>query len=468
MRIVKIRKNTSRKALILKEQSGAVAILVAICLIVFIGFAAFAIDIGHLYLARNELQNAADAGALAGARFLYNDYGTSVNTNANGIASEAATANKSENVSVEVNWTGGNTGDVQRGHWSFGAGTLERDFYPSDNENPTVLWGVSEEELDQNPDFINAVRVVARREATPITKFFAQIFLLLGMDQAQLDDLFKLSAEAVAYIGYSGELLEDEVEQPIAICEEALECIDPDTGQTLPGYCCDIGRMFSDGQGSSNIETASWTDFYQEEENYDCGGMGAADSNTLRDLVSDAALTECEDGKNPGVDFNLPIRVTNGTNTTVLMRLINCWKQVTNIERPWQMKLPVIDCDVSSPTCGKLAGAVVVNVIWVNDQGHNDPVYFTKDGKKTGEIMDFMEGVGQFSDWDHTKTPFATGEAAWISFRDHFDLRNAENDPADFQEKTIYFLPDCEPHPLSGVAGGNNYGVLAKVPVLVK
>jgi len=71
---------------------------------------------------RNELQNAADAGALAGARFLYNDEGTAVNTGANAIAWNAAKANQAlaitGAVSVDVNWPGGNAGDVQRGHWS--------------------------------------------------------------------------------------------------------------------------------------------------------------------------------------------------------------------------------------------------------------------------------------------------------------------------------------------------------------
>ncbi len=123
----------------LKDQRGAVAIMVALLLIVFVGFAALAIDLGHLYVVRNELHNGADAGALAGARFLYNDYGTSVNPGANQIAYDAATANNSEKVSVDVNWTSGNEGDVQRGHWSFAALTFEA----NDSTAPVDLWNVS-------------------------------------------------------------------------------------------------------------------------------------------------------------------------------------------------------------------------------------------------------------------------------------------------------------------------------------
>ncbi len=64
------RKNSSTMQ-ILTGQRGAVAILTAVLFMVFLGFAAFAIDLGHLYLVKSELQNAADAAALAGASVMY-------------------------------------------------------------------------------------------------------------------------------------------------------------------------------------------------------------------------------------------------------------------------------------------------------------------------------------------------------------------------------------------------------------
>ena len=66
-------------AKIIKEQDGATIVLVGICIFLFIFLAALAVDLGHLFVAHNELQNAADAGALAGARFLYSDDGLSIN-----------------------------------------------------------------------------------------------------------------------------------------------------------------------------------------------------------------------------------------------------------------------------------------------------------------------------------------------------------------------------------------------------
>ncbi len=52
------------------DQSGAIAVYAAIGMVVFLGFAALALDIGHMVSVKGELQKAADAGALAGARGL--------------------------------------------------------------------------------------------------------------------------------------------------------------------------------------------------------------------------------------------------------------------------------------------------------------------------------------------------------------------------------------------------------------
>jgi hypothetical protein len=49
----------------MKEDRGAVAVLVALLMVPLIGFAALVVDIGALYAERRELQNGADAAALA-------------------------------------------------------------------------------------------------------------------------------------------------------------------------------------------------------------------------------------------------------------------------------------------------------------------------------------------------------------------------------------------------------------------
>src|SRR3990172_7659467 len=94
---------------------------------------------------------------------------------------------------VEVHWSGGNTGDVVRGHWTFAT----RTFTPNDNDDYVPLWEVTPEELDANPNFVNAIRLRTRRENPPAASFFARIF---GYEN------FLLSAEAIAYLGFAGTL----------------------------------------------------------------------------------------------------------------------------------------------------------------------------------------------------------------------------------------------------------------------
>lgn len=51
-----------------RQQRGAVAVLTALCIVALVGILGFAMDLGMLYVRKTELQNAADAGALGGAR----------------------------------------------------------------------------------------------------------------------------------------------------------------------------------------------------------------------------------------------------------------------------------------------------------------------------------------------------------------------------------------------------------------
>ena len=54
----------------LADQDGAIAIVIALLLPVLLGFAGLAVDIGHMYAVDAQLKNAADAGALRGAKVL--------------------------------------------------------------------------------------------------------------------------------------------------------------------------------------------------------------------------------------------------------------------------------------------------------------------------------------------------------------------------------------------------------------
>ena len=402
----------------LKCQRGAVLIVVAIAIVGFIALAALAIDLGHLYVVRNELRNAADAGSLAGARFLYNADGTAVNTGANQIAYDAATANNSENVAVDVNWTSGNEGDVQRGHWSFAA----RTFTPNASTVPVDLWNVSTEELDVDTNFINAIRVVARRQATPAASFFARIF---GHEN------FQLSAEAIAYIGFAGTLGPGEVDQPIAICADSI---------TIDGvYSCNIGRMINSGQNVESSETGGWTSFNQDDP---C--TGGTNAQEVRSLV-------CGDGNPDTITFGQDVATNGGDIQSAFNNLIQCWEQETGKTRPWQLTLPVVTCPGNNVgTCEEVHGSVTLNIIWITEAGE-DPHY--------------SNAPTQMGAWSNTD---ADGSVRWNDFVSVFNLQNVDGSPAPYASKSIYFLPDCTAHEPRGVSGGENFGILAKIPVLVK
>lgn len=404
----------------LRNQRGVTAIVVCLLLFALIGFSALAIDLGHLYVARNELKNAADAGALAGAQVLYIEDGTVINTGANQTAYDTATANKSEGTAVEVDLNG-NTGDVQRGHWSFGIGTLPRGFTPNASTFPVDLWNVSTEDLDANPDFINAVRVKTKRVVTPVASFFARIF---GYEN------FKLSQEAVGYIGFAGKLTPSDVDQPIAICKESIL----QDGK----YTCNIGRMINSGGSDASGETGGWTSFSQDNP---C--TGGTNAQEVIGLV-------CGNGNPNPIELGKAVATNGGQIQSAFTSLESCWINKTNKTLPWNLTLLVVECPGNNiTTCQKVVGAVNVNIVWITGPGE-DPSY--------------SNAPTQMGNWSNNDPG---GQVRWNSFVQYFKLQNVDGTPAPYQKKSIYFLPDCTPHEPTGVTGGENFGIRAKIPVLV-
>jgi hypothetical protein len=435
---------------ILSNQQGVTVVIVAVCMVMLLGFLALSIDTSHLAVARNELQNAADAGALAGAAELYTDDGQSVNTNANQFGFDAAVANFSEQSAVEVNWTGGNVGDVQRGHWSFGLGSLPRGFTPNDSTAPVVLWGVTNVELDENPDFINAVRVRTRRQNIPIASWFARIF---GHDS------FEGFAEAVAYIGFAGTLKTDTAMAPIALCLEAIitECTDPNDPTTCT-WNCSKGRFINDAAGKEDEETGYWTNMNQVPADECTSG---ANANEVKPLVDCDAMASGVGVNDDDLVFQDPMQVNNGQIDSAFNIFENCWKNWEEDPGYVTLTLPVISCKDDPTTCAPLWGAVTVHIVHVTSQpNHKDlpPYGKSAPGYLTWEESDVILKCG----------PTPTDECIWSDFAEHFELIDQYGNPAPYHAKSIYFLKDCNPHPPMGITGGPNYGILAEIPVLVR
>ncbi len=69
--MVKSERKIPRKFLpLIRNKKGAIALTAAVLMMVFLGFAALAIDVGYVFTVKAQLQNAADAAALAGAKEL--------------------------------------------------------------------------------------------------------------------------------------------------------------------------------------------------------------------------------------------------------------------------------------------------------------------------------------------------------------------------------------------------------------
>jgi Flp pilus assembly protein TadG len=457
-------KTASRIRKRLGRRDGAILVLMAFLVTVLLGVAALAVDIGYLYVIRNELQNAADAGALAGAAALYVEDGTAVDPNANQVAFDTATANFSQKEPVEVQWTGGNSGDVERGHWTIAT----RTFTANASLAATQLWGVSEEELDADLNFINAVRVRVRREEHPATAFFSAIF---GYES------FSLAAEAVAYIGFSGPLDAADLDQPVAICAYAIT----NTDGEFQG--CNIGRMINSGSDPAANNTAGWTNLYQGD-----GACSGTNSNELKELVS------CTGGVIPSQEIHTePISTTGGANQVVFDKLRSCWldylaqaKVETGQYQPWELMLPVVDCvGRNVGNCPELVGQVKVELLWMTEAGTAMPAdaptemmgwdwatwqALPYDGTPESGCNDLAVRVGQTIPEGSSWGPgvYVDGMARWDCFARYFKLMNADDSPAPLAKKSMYFRPVCDFTQPSGGTGGDNFGVLAEYPVLVR
>lgn len=442
-------------------ERGAVAVFVAVTLIALIGFAALAVDVGHLYGVRNELHNAADAGSLAGAQALNGATCDDLDVAAaNTALKKIAEGNTTGNEAVQLAVV-----DPQKdpllpetysgpGHWSFATG----EFTPSGNDKQLEGWENKPfSELDGEVDYINAVQVVTERPDTP--SFLAGI---LGFFD------FSVRAKAVAYIGFAGTLYPTELDQPIAICKESIT--DSKTG----GYICNMGRMLNSSTHLNTSETALWTDFSQP--------CTTATNPDMKDLTDNCI------GNNPTeVTFGEGMGTTNGVQDNIFGNknkpgnLTECWIENADSadedlipDKFWPLVLPVIDCtcedegpgcEDEKPTCKPLVGAVMVDVVWINYT--NDPL------AQMNDVPTKME------DWscDNTATR-ADRFACWKSFVKHFNLQNVIPPPDGvipdsyyeemYRNNNIYFRSNCIPHEPKGTTGGENFGICARIPVLVQ
>jgi hypothetical protein len=429
------------------REAGASLVHWLVALLIMLAFGVLAIDMNNLYLRRSELQTAADAGALEGARLLYNPDG-SINvgqfgTSAADGATSAAQANRCQGESVEVT-------SVNRGHWEFmthqvdsygiergglfsaNGATLPANLIDSDGNYRTF------QDLNQDPNEINAIEVITARHTTPIQAIFGSI---LGIDD------YQMQAKAVAYLGFSGTILPGEMDAPVAICEHRLRDEDGN-------WNCSVGRFISSSDAGD--QTAGWTDFEQPQM---CSG--GANTSTIRDAFS------CGEKRNPKMYLGKEMNVIGGEVQTVFDAIYDCWRENSDTDgdgepdSPWSMTLPVIECNDSNPgPCNRLIGATTMEILWIVRS-----VNINRINEQAPRRM------GQWS----SDNP--DGKVRWNEFVSHFQIKSAPGSeialwadpPGDngYRASTIYFSPSCTPQTPVGGSGGANFGIRAEIPALV-
>ena len=180
----------------LNNQRGVAAIMVGVALVMLLGFAALAVDLGFVWVTRNELQNAADAAALGATRQLgviyeglhYGELPTYVCDQAflTNVAREIALKNAAAGKYITIN-----DSDVTIGKWNAEKKIL----------TPTLMGA-------------DAIRVGVRRDSTangPIPTFFARIFGKDAMD---------VSATATAALTPESTIEEGGLPIPVGISKE--------------------------------------------------------------------------------------------------------------------------------------------------------------------------------------------------------------------------------------------------------
>jgi Flp pilus assembly protein TadG len=285
----------------IRNEQGAVAAMTAIFLLVLLAMAAAAIDVGHALVARNELQNTADASALAGTRALgviyegmtaaqQQTYTLTSGDQAAIVAAaqQTAVANRAAGVPITVN-----TADIAIGTW-----------------NPTTR--VHTPTVNQP----KAVRVLVRRDASangPISTFLAGVVGLTSVN---------VSAVATADMTAVGQTAPGQLDVPFGI-----------SSYYFTQFGCGDTIKFYPNDGTPQACSA-WNTFDQSPSN----------ANTLRTIIDGLRTgTYQSPGTAPGDTLNF----TNGNVASVFPNLINLYNAKKDANGNWDVFVPVYD----SPSC---------------------------------------------------------------------------------------------------------------------
>jgi hypothetical protein len=249
----------------LRDESGAVAVLAAIMLSLLLGCVALAVDLGHLYVVKQELQNAADAGAMGGSRALipyaWVTSPTPNWTNAQTTARQTVTANKADGTLLT-------DCQIQVGYWNLSTKELQSTaIVPTSLDVPAVKVTVAK---------------ISGQNGGPVQLFFARVF---GKSLADV------SAQAMAAVSGPSEIPPHSHVLPVAINWDMYHdyWLNPFAGSIR------IGSSYH----YPSDQAGQWTSFLVDSNNVP----------TIRDLIANGNPDELKIGYN--------IWIQPGTKTTL-------------------------------------------------------------------------------------------------------------------------------------------------------
>ncbi len=276
----------------LRGTRGASIPFIAIVLTLLLLLAGVVIDLGHLYVVKQELKTAAEAGALAGALALFNIKVSPYVLCPEARAAALATVqlNESDHQALSIL-----NEDVKVGFWEYVGG----------------VWQFRE--ASSCPDEINAVQVTTRRSAAvngPVTLFFAKF---LGLDTVEV------TARATAMRGWATSLPQG-FAFPLAI----------GTSYVPENYGDRIPVTFSPDWG----DAGGWHCFEET----------SADASELRQYVDGTKPT-------PPMELGDWITCLNGVAQSVIINaMISELQKHAAAGEPWIVYLPVIDATKMNQT----------------------------------------------------------------------------------------------------------------------
>jgi Flp pilus assembly protein TadG len=305
---------------VMQDTRGAVAVIVAIMMVVLLSFGALALDISNAMIARNELQNVADAAALAGVRqlgLIYaalpagTSYTTYVLSNPGAVMTAATTvayANRAREVSNIVL----NAADIEIGVWNVGPRTL-------------TLGNVG----------ATGVRVTARRDGGPnaaVATWLAGVMNISSMN---------VVATATAALSPAGVLPPGAGNAPFAFDENFF---------TNPAFCNMPIQFYPTTTSCASFQTFE---------------LSPSNANTMGNII-DGMAANPPTYTSPQITANqTSLNFIGGNVASAFPNLINLFnaKKVPDASSPsgycWNVTVPVYS-NPSNLTCGNPSGSLLI------------------------------------------------------------------------------------------------------------